>query len=86
MTASEPDTRKLQALVTFGLGGVVAVLLWPRLEAVSRWLIVLFAVLAGISIYNGTWLQDSRVLRREAAENRREAIRLGKSLMKSKSS
>ena len=68
------DTRSLQAVVTFSIGGLLAALLWPRLDGLSKGLTLLFGVIAAVSIHQGTWMQDTRKLRREARDNRRQVL------------
>jgi|Transcript_65780 uncharacterized membrane protein YhhN len=59
--------------------------LWPRLDAVSRGLVGMFAVVSVISISNGTWTQNHRTLRRQARDDRREAYRQIHSWVRGKS-
>ena len=73
--AEEDASKRMQVLVTFAIGGIVSIGLWPYLETVSKGLIVLFALLAGLSINNGTWMQNARELRREQREQRRQVYR-----------
>ena len=68
------DDKRVQWVVTFGIGGVFAVYMWPKLDGISRCVLVISAVFAAMSINNGTWLTDSRQLRREARDNRRQAF------------
>ena len=69
------ETRAIQAVITFGLGSVACYFAWPHLDAGTKGIIFLFAMLAGISIHNGTWMADSRVMRRQARDQRREVYR-----------
>ena len=71
--ASDSSSKSLQAIFTFGIGGLVVLYFWPRLEAISKGIIFIFGAMAALSIYNGTWLQDSRELQRESRNNRRQA-------------
>ena len=41
--AEEDVSKRMQVLVTFAIGGIVSIGLWPYLETVSKGLIVLFA-------------------------------------------
>ena len=43
--------------LTFGIGGLVGFYAWPHLEGVSRCLLILFGVIAAISISQGTCSQ-----------------------------
>lgn len=65
---------KMQIFLTYAIGGLGSAWLWPHLEGVSKCLVLLFALLAGISIHNGTWMANARDLRREQREQRREAL------------
>ena len=67
------SNKAVQYVLTFGIGGIAGIWLWPRLDGVSRLIMLLFALIAGASIHNGTWLADVRVLRRESHENRKQA-------------
>ena len=67
------DTRVVQAVVTFTLGAIGAYFAWPYLDGTSRMLMGLFAVLAGLSIHSGTWMADSRSLRKNERESRQKA-------------
>lgn len=74
----------MQTIITFSVGGLAALFLWPHLDSISRGLLVLASVFAAISIQNGTWLEDSRALRREARDQRSQAYRELKDWMKGK--
>ena len=70
---SATNNKLLQYVLTFGIGGVIGVLMWPRLDGISRFVVLLFGIVAAMSIHNGTWLEDSRKLRRESRDSRRQA-------------
>ena len=73
MAQSQEGPSKLtQVLFTYVLGGMIALYLWPYLDTTCRGLLMLFALLAGVSIQNGTWMQNHRELRRAQRDERRE--------------
>merc|ERR1712178_247121 len=74
MATQEQGSKAMQAIVTFSFGGAVAFALWPRLDQTSKALIMVFAVLAGLSIQNGTWMSNARDLRRAQRDERRQLI------------
>jgi hypothetical protein len=47
-------SKKMQIMVTYIIGGLGSAMMWPHLEGVSKGLVILFALLAGMSINNGT--------------------------------
>ena len=47
-------SKKMQVILTYVIGGIGSAYLWPHLEGVSKGLVILFALLAGMSINNGT--------------------------------
>ena len=86
-TPTPPRVSSLvQYVVTFGIGGIGVYWLWPHLDGISRGMVGLFGILAAMSIQNGTWLEDSRGLRRQARDDRREAYGHVRQMMKPKSS
>lgn len=74
-SADEELSKPAQLLITFGIGGVGCYFLWPHLEGISKGLVVIFALLACSSIYSGTWMQNSRDLRRQQRDDRRKTYR-----------
>ena len=77
--AEEDNTKKhVQALVTFSAMGIIAYMMWNRLDAGSRFLLVAFAGISAISIYNGTWMMNARDLRRQQRDERRQLLHQGK--------
>ena len=68
------DGRVIQAVVTFTRGGIGAFVLWPHLDGLSRGLTCVFGVIAAVSIQQGTWMEDTRKLRREARDHRRQVL------------
>ena len=79
--ADEQVSKMTQFLVTFGLGGAAAFMCWPHLDQTAKGIVMLFAVVAGMSIYQGTWMQNSRELRRAQRDQRRETYREAKEYM-----
>ena len=73
MEEDRQTSAVVQAIVTFGLGGIFAYYYWERLEGVSRGMVILFGLIAALSISQGTWTTNARELRRAARHNRREA-------------
>lgn len=75
--SSEDETvsKAVQVVVTFGVGGTACYYMWPQLETVSRALVILFALLAAASINSGTWMQNSRNLRRQQRDERRQTYK-----------
>ena len=65
--------------VVFGV--CVFVYLWPVLDMVSRGLVGMLACIAALSIYNGTWMMNHRDLKRQARDDRREAIQTARQWM-----
>ena len=51
---------------------------WPYLDGVSRGLVVVFSIMAVLSIKNGTWMESHRKIRRAQRETRRETLREAK--------
>lgn len=71
-----PEVSKtVQCIFTFSIIATAAYFMWPSLEPVSKGLVITFATLAGLAINSGTWLQNSRDLRRNQREQRREVFR-----------
>lgn len=78
------SSKILQGVVTFAVGGSIVFFAWPRLDILSKSVIALFGCLAAVSIHNGTWLADSRELRREARDHRQQAYKQVKTYMNGK--
>ena len=71
-------SKKMQVVLTYAIGGAGSAYLWPHLEGVSKGLVLLFALLTGMAINNGTWMANARDLRREQRDQRRQAFREAK--------
>ena len=69
---------RMQMLVTFVVGGIGVTTVWPYLDGVSRGLVVVFSIMAVLSIKNGTWMESHRKIRRAQRETRRETLREAK--------
>jgi hypothetical protein len=70
--ATEEVSKHMQYIVTLGSLGLVLVFFWSKFEPVSRALIMLFGMVALLSIRNGTWMENSRDLRRKQRDDRRQ--------------
>ena len=70
--------KKWQIIFTYSIGGLVTAYFWKSLDTISRGVILLFAAVAASSIRNGTWMMNSRELRKQEREERREAFRQAK--------
>ena len=73
-----------ETVVTVSIFVVTLFFLWPHLDMVSKGLVGLFTVIAGLSIHSGTWTQNHRDLRRKARDDRRQAYSQIKKYMSGK--
>ena len=64
--------QKWQLGSTFGVGAVFCYFMWSKMEAVSKGLIGLFAVIAAMSSQQGTWMLNHRDIRRQDRDARRQ--------------
>ena len=62
-----------QFVVTFVILGGLTAVLWPHLDATSKLMVGVFGVIAALSIMNGTWMADTRQLRRQSRDERSDA-------------
>ena len=69
---AEPD-KMAQFVVTFVILGGLTAVLWPHLDATSKLMVGVFGVIAALSIMNGTWMADTRQLRRQSRDERADA-------------
>ena len=76
--APDDGSKRMQMLVTFVVGGIGVTTVWPYLDGVSRGLVVVFSIMAVLSIKNGTWMESHRKIRRAQRETRRETLREAK--------
>ena len=74
-------STKMQIFITYFIGGLGSWYFWPSMEPISKGLVCVFAVIAGLSIQNGTWMTNARDLRREQRDERRKAYRDAKAWM-----
>ena len=70
-------SKTTQVVFTFGLVGVGCYFFWGTLDFIARGLVVVFCFISALSIHSGTWMQNSRELKRRQRDERREVYREG---------
>lgn len=76
--AAVTSEQKWQLGCTFTVGALFCYFMWPKMDTVSKGIVGMFAVVACLSIQQGTWMLNHRDMRRQDRDARREAYRAAK--------